>query len=66
MELLICQLLVRLSTHLVSGHYTEVCDGIVVSLDQTPLEGQVALTPPTLVEVGRLATNREGQSFMPH
>ena len=52
--------------YLVSGHYAEVCDGIVVSLNQPSLEGEVALATPTLVEVSRASTNREGQGFMPN
>ena len=54
-KLLLCQL-----DYLISGHHTEVCDGVVVSLYQPSLEGQVALAPPTSVEVGRSSTNREG------
>ncbi len=52
--------------YLIGGHHTEVCDGVIVSLNQPSLEGQVALAPSTLVEVRGPPTDGEGQSLVPN
>ena len=53
-----------LHSYLAGGDQAEICDGIVVPLDQASLERQVAVTPPTLVKVSRPASDGEDQSFV--
>jgi hypothetical protein len=60
---------IRMSTrvsppYLIGGHHTQISDGVIVSLDQAPLERQEALTPSTFVEISRSAADGKGQGLV--